>query len=136
MAEPRVPAYVEVSNFTVKETFDAKYKSSLPKLMMEAATKTIESKLKRIATTKKPSDKTSPAIFLSGSLALKQITDGFSADLSMPFGKLDLAKNTKSMKGAMSTSVDAQNATVEEVIRDMVSETLVDDLEDAINKSA
>ena len=41
-AEPRVPAYVEVSNFTVKETFDAKYKSSLPKLMMEAATKTIE----------------------------------------------------------------------------------------------
>jgi hypothetical protein len=54
----------------------------------------------------------------------------------MPFGKLDLAKNTKSMKGAMSASVDAQNATVEEVIRDMVSETLVDDLEDAINKSA
>jgi hypothetical protein len=104
--------------------------------MMETATKTIDSKSKRIATVRKPSDKTSPAIFLSGSLALKQITDGFSADLSMPFGKLDLARNTRSLKGTMSASVEAKNATVEDVIRDMVSETLVDDLEDAINKSA
>ena len=132
MAEPTIPVYVEVANFIVKDTFDPKYKSSLPKLMIEAANKTIDAKYKRRATIKKPSDKTSPAIFLTGSLSLKTSAKGLTADISIPFGTLDLAKNQRSIKGSWSESADAQGVAVEDVVKGLVSGAVEDNLEEAL----
>jgi len=64
MAKPK--KYVCVSNFGVKDAFDNKYKSSLPKVMKAAAEKAINASSK--LTTKPPADKTEEGFYVDGNL--------------------------------------------------------------------
>jgi hypothetical protein len=58
--------YVYVANFGVKDAFDNKYKSTLPKVMKSLAEKMVNGSSK--LTTKPPADKKEEGFYLDGSL--------------------------------------------------------------------
>ena len=69
--QPAGPEAVCVAPMTVKDAFDSKYKTSLPKVMREALTKAVDRSSK--LTTKAPSSKDKEGFYLDGGLTL----DGF-----------------------------------------------------------
>jgi|SRR3954470_22163972 hypothetical protein len=72
--------YVYVANFGVKDAFDNKYKSTLPKVMKAAAEKAINASSK--LTTKPPADKKEEGFYLDGSLtSLGKTVNGNEIDL-------------------------------------------------------
>src|SRR5206468_7298666 len=73
--------YVCVDSITVKDTFDSKYKSTLPKRVTAAFEKAIDRSSK--LTTKPPSDKKAEGFYLTGTLSLKKTDQGVEAKLSM-----------------------------------------------------
>ena len=73
--------YVEVDTIAIKEVFDGKYKSTLPKRMTAAIEKAMDRSSK--LTTKPPADKKAEGFYLTGSLSLKKTDQGIEAKLSM-----------------------------------------------------
>src|SRR5262245_15003350 len=73
--------YVKVDPIAIKDTFDNKYKSSVPKRITEAFETAIDRSSK--LTTDPPKDKKTEGLFLTGSLSLKKTDDGIEAKLSM-----------------------------------------------------
>src|SRR5437868_6815742 len=69
--------YVCVATFGVKEAFDNKYKSTLPKVMKAAAEKAINASSK--LTTKPPADKTEEGFYVDGNLNSLTKTDNGKA---------------------------------------------------------
>lgn len=74
MANPK--KYVYVANFGVKEAFDNKYKSTMPKVMKSVAEKGVNASSK--LTTKPPADKTEEGFYFDGSLSLSKTEKGSS----------------------------------------------------------
>src|SRR5689334_18520690 len=77
MATPK--KYVFVANFAVKDVFDNKYKTTLPKIMKAAAEKAVNASSK--LTTKPPADKKEEGFYLDGSLASLTKSENGSIDL-------------------------------------------------------
>ena len=67
--------YVHVARFGVKDAFDSKYASKLPKLMKTCVERAINGSSK--LTTKKPRDRKAPGFYVDGSLVkLERIGSG------------------------------------------------------------
>jgi hypothetical protein len=75
--------YVNVATTTVKDVFDPKYKSSLPKTITESISKAIDRSAK--FTTKPPSDKKAGGFFVTASVSLKNTGKQLQATISVPY---------------------------------------------------
>jgi hypothetical protein len=73
--------YVEVDTIAIKDVFDSKYKSTLPKRMAAALEKAVDRSSK--LTTKPPADKKAEGFYMSGTLSLKKTDKGVEGKLSM-----------------------------------------------------
>jgi hypothetical protein len=119
--------YVNVDTIGVKETFDGKYKSSLPKRMTEAFAKAIDRSSK--LTTKPPADKKAEGLYLSGSLSLKQTDQGVEAKLSMVIATWP----KKTMFGTANSNASTKVANPDKIDKDV--DAVIDGLlEDAVPK--
>jgi hypothetical protein len=114
--------YVEVAHFTVKDTFDNNYKSTLPKVMAAAAEKAIKRSSK--LTTKRPSDKSAEGFSLGGALSLKKTATGATGKIMMQLNHWP--KNSLFAMPQGGGTADA-GSDLDEAIKDLV-ETIVDDV--------
>jgi hypothetical protein len=123
--------YVSVDPITIKETFDGKYKSTLPKRMTAAFEKAIDRSSK--LTTKPPADKKAEGFCLTGSLSLKQIDKGIEAKLSMVLATWP----KKSIFGSASSEASTEVANPDKVDRevDAVIDALLDDAQPQVVKT-
>src|SRR5262249_61017645 len=112
--------YVEVDTIAIKEVFDGKYKSTLPKRMTPAIEKAIDRSSK--LTTKPPADKKAEGFYLTGSLSLKQTDKGIEAKLSMVLATWPKKSIFGSASSAASTEVanpDKSDREVDAVIDEL-----------------
>jgi hypothetical protein len=125
--------YVCVANFGVKDSFDNKYKSSLPKIMKAAAEKAVNGSSK--LTTKPPADKTEEGFYMDGSLSsLTKTGAGTSIALK---GKIMAALATwpkKSMFAFPSAEAKIDGAAEKTLDRDV--EDLVKGIVDGVMETA
>ncbi len=117
--------YVNVATINVKDIFDPKYKSSLPKTMTTSICKALDGSSK--FTTKPPSDKKAEGFFVSGTVSLKKTGKGIEATLSLPMATWP----GKSMFGAVS-----EEAAIELDDPSKVSDDDVDAVIEALLKDA
>jgi len=73
--------YVCVGGVSLKETFDNKYKTILPKKMKAALQKAMDRSAK--LTTKPPSDKKAKGFYVDGSVTLKKTANGIEAEIQV-----------------------------------------------------
>jgi hypothetical protein len=122
--------YVCVVPVGVKEAFDNKYKSSLPKRMNAALSKAIDGSSK--LTTRPPTDKKADGFYLDGSLSLRKTDKGIEAELKMVLA--DWPK--KSIFGTASSKASTQVANPDRIDKDVdaVIDALLDDVQDKVIK--
>jgi hypothetical protein len=122
--------YVCVAPLGVKEAFDNKYKSSLPKVMNASFAKAIDRSSK--LTTKAPSDKKAEGFYLDGSLSLKRTDKGIDAELKMAIAdwpKKSIFATASSKAGAQVGNPDKIDKDVDDVIS-----ALLDDVQSKVIK--
>jgi hypothetical protein len=73
--------YVNVDTIAVKDIFDSRYKSTLPRRIGTAFEKAIDRSSK--LTTKPPADKKAEGFYLTGTVSLTKTDKGIEAKLSM-----------------------------------------------------
>ena len=122
--------YVNVDTIAIKDSFDAKYKSSLPKRIGTAFEKAIDRSSK--LTTKEPSDKKAEGLYLTGSLSLKRTDKGVSAKLSMVLATWPKKSMFGTANSEASTEVGNPNKIDKDV--DAVIDALLDDLQSKVVK--
>src|SRR5262245_4892718 len=74
-------SYVCIAPVVVKETFDAKYKTTLPKVIKDALTAAVNRSSK--LTTKPPADKNAEGFYVGGDLWLTKTDKGVEAELKV-----------------------------------------------------
>ena len=126
MANPK--KYVYVANFGVKETFDNKYKSTMPKVMKSVAEKGVNASSK--LTTKPPADKTEEGFYFDGSLSLSKTEKGSAILLEAKIMAQLANWPKKSMFAFPSASAKIDGADAKKLDRDV--EDLVRGLMDAV----
>ncbi len=131
--------YVQVAKFGVTNSFDAKYKTSLPSLMLKAAEKAIE---KAGFTSAEPKDKKAGGFYLDGNLnSLEKIEKGKECLLKATI-KMQLATwPDKSMFGFPSATSkypvdkpDKIDADVETLVREMIGSLIKEQVVGAIKQ--
>ena|ERR1043166_6920877 len=125
--------YVCVANFGVKEAFDNKYKSSLPKVMKAAAEKAINASSK--LTTKPPADKKEEGFYLDGSLSsLSKTASGNAINLEAKIMAALATWPKKAMFAFPSAESELQGADQKKLDRDV--EDLIKGLMDGVMETA
>jgi hypothetical protein len=122
--------YVCVPPVGVKETFDNKYKSTLPKMINAALAKAIDHSSK--LTTKPPSDKKEEGFYLDGSLSLKRTAKGIEAELKMVMA--DWPKKSIFGTASSKAGTDVANPAKIDADVDAVIESLLDDVQAKVFK--
>lgn len=113
--------YVCVPPIEVKEIFDAKYKSTVPKRVNEALAQAINRSSK--LTTKPPADKKAEGFYAAGDLWLRQTDKGIEAELSMVLADWPSKKmfsNKRSKAGPEVPNPAKIDQTVDEVVAAML----------------
>jgi hypothetical protein len=115
--------YVCVDTISIKDTFDSKYKSTLPKRIGTAFEKAIDRSSK--LTTKPPSDKKAEGFYLTGTLSLKKTDKGVEAKLSMVLATWP----KKSMFGAANREASTEVSNPDKIDKDVdaIIDALLDD---------
>ena len=123
--------YVNVDPISFKDTFDDKYKSSLPKRITAAFEKAIDRSSK--LTTKPPADKKAEGFYLTGSLSVKKTDKGIEAKLSMVLATWP----KKSIFGSANSEASTEVANPDKVDRevDAVIDALLDDAQTQVVKT-
>ena len=116
--------YVCVDPIAIKDTFDSKYKSTLPKRVTAAFEKAIDRSSK--LTTKPPADKKAEGFYLTGTLSLKKTDKGIEAKLSMVLASWP----KKSIFGTANSEASTEVANPAKIDKDVdaVIDALLDDV--------
>jgi hypothetical protein len=122
--------YVCIQNVGVKDAFDNKYKSTLPKIMTARIEKAINSSSK--LTTKPPADKKAEGFYLDGSLSLRRTDKGIEAELKMALA--DWPK--KSIFGVATSKASVEVGDPAKIDKDVdaVIDALLDDVQAKVIK--
>jgi hypothetical protein len=122
--------YVCIVPVGVKDAFDNKYKSILPKRINEGLAKAVDRSSK--LTTKPPADKKEEGFYLDGSLSLTRTDKGIEADLKMALASWP----KKSIFGTASSKASTQVANPAKIDNDVndVIDALVDEVQAKVIK--
>src|ERR1041384_284042 len=131
---PETKKYVNVGNFAVKDAFDNKYKSSLPKVMKAATEKAVNASSK--LTAKPPSDKNTEGFYVDGTLT--SLTKTAKGSMCVVEGEIKMLLATwpkKSMFAFPSASAKIEAGTsdkIDDVVSDLAKALVEAGLDKAI----
>lgn len=126
-------SYVFIASINVKESFDSKYKSSLPKTVKDALVDAIDGSSK--LTTKPPSDKDAKGFYVAGDLWLSRTDKGIEAELSVvladwPSKKMFGSKDSKAGADVPNPAkIDQKVKEVMDAIVEHIQDNVVKELE-------
>src|SRR5262245_35177967 len=122
--------YVCVAPVVMKDSFDNKYKSSLPKRVTDALAKAVDRSSK--LTTKPPSDKKAEGFYLTGNLSLTKTDKGVKAERTMVLA--DGPK--KSIFGGASSQASTEVRNPDKIDKDVdaIIDALIDDVQSKVIK--
>jgi hypothetical protein len=113
--------YVCVAPVVVREVFDNKYKSTLPKLIKEALAGAIDRSPK--LTTKPPADKNAEGFYVGGELWLTKTDKGVGAEISVALADWPKKKMLGSKDSKASTEV-ANPAKIDQKVNEIITAVL------------
>jgi len=120
--------YACIAGLTVRDTFDNKYKSSLPGMMKAAGEKAVNAS--SLLTTKRPVDKNAKGFSLGGGLSLKKTAKGAEAKVEILLYYWPKDAMFANVKG--SGSVETGGSDIDGAVEDLVQQVV----EDAVKKKA
>ena len=113
--------YVCIASFNVKEAFDNKYKSNLPKRIADAIGDAVDGSPK--LTTKPPKDKKAEGFYVAGDFWLRRTDKGIEAEIKTVLAEWP-SKKMFGSKGSKASTAVANPAKIDQSVNEVVDAAL------------